>query len=200
MHAQLEKHRQRHDAETSHGGYIKWFILADLVMLAAIIGVGCALTLATGSFFALEDRFFWAVLYYAKCSYSLAALPFLAFRLPVIGPLIHGAKPTGYDQTGALVPQLSSGLIREKLRADLEAADEAKEAVLARQRAAEGAKPCAPTPVGTADGLLHAPSFPSPCLATVPPYLALPYLTRRLALPRLALPVTSPRLTSPCLT
>ena len=32
--------------------------------------------------------------------WALAALPFLAFLLPVVGKAFHGAVSTGYDQLG----------------------------------------------------------------------------------------------------
>ena len=42
----------------------------------------------------------------------------MVFSLPVVGPLLHRAKQTGYDRAGMLVPSLSNVLLRKKIVAD----------------------------------------------------------------------------------
>jgi len=137
MRKVLEAHRIESEAQASDGGHLKLFMIYDLVALLATLVVGVVLVpFATSSFLKTTDPFFWTLLYYTKCSYALAALPFLIFGLPIVGPIIHGAMPTGYDQTGALVPKLSSGLIKQKILADEEAVEEG----LARLKAKEAGK------------------------------------------------------------
>lgn len=137
MHKVLEAHRIESEAQASDGGHLKLFMIYDLMALLATLAVGVVLVpLATNTFLKTSDTFFWTMLYYTKCSYALAALPFLFFGLPIVGPIIHGSMPTGYDQTGALVPKLSSGLIKQKIQADEEAVEEG----MARLKAQEAGK------------------------------------------------------------
>ena len=60
------------------------------------------------------------MLFFAVFSYSLASFPFVLFEVPILGQALHGAEKTGYDQSGALAPKLSSGLLKMKIAADRE--------------------------------------------------------------------------------
>lgn len=51
---------------------------------------------------------FWTAFYFAKNTYACAALPFLLFSIPLLGPALHKAKPTGYDMHGLLCAKLGA--------------------------------------------------------------------------------------------
>jgi len=120
----LKEHREALGVQTGEGGYLKYFLVFDLLVLACLlltIWALCAFDyVRPGWFFAsIEDHgAFWAMLYYMKFAYAIMAFPFLVFSLPVWGPIIHGALPTAYDKHGQLVPRLSSAELKEKIKAD----------------------------------------------------------------------------------
>ena len=66
---------------------------------------------------------FWASIFYMKAIYALLSFPFLLFVLPMVGPALHHAKETAYDQAGRLVPKLSDSLIKEKIKQEEEPPD-----------------------------------------------------------------------------
>ena len=136
MQVYLEKHRADHQASTRCGGCLKWFVLFDVVMLCMVVGSFAFLVgyLALPS----SDGLYWALLYYANCVYSLLAFPFLVFKVPVVGEILHGALPTGYDKMGMLVPKLSWVSLKEKGTADEEAEKEGKRAESARRKYSRG--------------------------------------------------------------
>ena len=49
--------------------------------------------------------------------YGLLSFPFLLFVTPMVGQGLHRARATAYDEQGRLVPKLSDGMIKEKLKA-----------------------------------------------------------------------------------
>lgn len=113
------KHRDSISVTRQTGGYLGYFMAYD----AAVVGLDfflfvLAVPLWAGAYMELDNPMFWTCLYFFRLTYALSAWPFLAFALPVVGPLLHKAKPTGYDQSGALVPQLSAALMRQKIDND----------------------------------------------------------------------------------
>ena len=129
MRDALEAHRHEQYAQVRHGGYLAYFLIYDIVilLLAALLWAmllsldyievpGLSLgSRSTDDAEVAHSRAFWAMLYYTKFTVAILAFPFLAFSLPVVGPALHMAIPTAYDKTGALVPKLTSGLLREKI-------------------------------------------------------------------------------------
>ena len=137
--AYIQLHRELHEAKVGSGGQLVYFVLFDAVVLCLCVLVGVVLVpLAGGFFLDSDDVGFWAFLYYTKCTYALLALPFLAFKLPVFGDLMHGALPTGYDRMGQLCPRLSSHLLKEKARNDAETELEVAKALEARRKYESG--------------------------------------------------------------
>ena len=55
----------------------------------------------------------WAVSY-IKTFYALFSWPFLIFMVPVVGGAFAEARPTAYDKSGMLCPNLSSGQLKTK--------------------------------------------------------------------------------------
>jgi hypothetical protein len=49
---------------------------------------------------------------------SLSALPWLIFKLPGIGSLVHGLRPTGYDKSGTLRLEMTLDHARKKYDAE----------------------------------------------------------------------------------
>ena len=137
MEVYLEKHRLMHNTSTRHGGALWRFVVYDALMLCVVVG---GLFLMSGFFLAIppSDALFWTLVYYGNCLYSLATFPFLVFKVPVVGELLHGAMPTGYDKMGMLVPQLSWLQLKEKVAADELAVQEAKKASSARRKYSAG--------------------------------------------------------------
>lgn len=64
----------------------------------------------------LHSRQFWTMTYYMKVYYALMSFPFLIFHIPILGEALYGAKITGYDKSGLLVPRLSISAVTEKQR------------------------------------------------------------------------------------
>jgi len=79
---------------------------------------------------------FWTTLYYMKMVYGLLSFPFLIFRLPLLGRGLVRALPTAYDQSGALVPKLTSALMKKKKKLDDRARAKAQERHIRRLQAA----------------------------------------------------------------
>ena len=57
---------------------------------------------------------FNATLSYIKTFYALFSWPFLIFMVPVVGGAFAEARPTAYDKSGMLCPNLSSGQLKTK--------------------------------------------------------------------------------------
>lgn len=57
---------------------------------------------------------FHATLSYIKTFYALFSWPFLIFMVPVVGGAFAEARPTAYDKSGMLCPNLSSGQLKTK--------------------------------------------------------------------------------------
>ena len=51
---------------------------------------------------------------YIKTFYALFSWPFLIFMVPVVGGAFAEARPTAYDKSGMLCPNLSSGQLKTK--------------------------------------------------------------------------------------
>ena len=113
--------RIKYGAKKSRGNYLPYFMVFDFATLGLatvymLIGYEWrrhSLGIDVPRF---EDPLLWISLYYLKLYYSLLAFPFLIFHVPVFGSALHGAKPTGYDKSGLLVPKLSSSHILKKER------------------------------------------------------------------------------------
>lgn len=118
------------------GGRLQLFMLYDLIVLVIVlaifhaavhlrVGAGVeALAWPADGSLSVDDerrrRLVWSMLYFANFVYSLAALPFALFEVPLLGPALHGAAKTGYDASGTLAPQLTSGLLKMKIAAERE--------------------------------------------------------------------------------
>ena len=118
------------------GGRLRFFMIYDLVVFVVVFaafvigaewrveaGVGALWLPSDGSLDVHEERarrLVWSMLFFAVFSYSLASFPFVLFEVPILGQALHGAEKTGYDQSGALAPKLSSGLLKMKIAADRE--------------------------------------------------------------------------------
>lgn len=74
----------------------------------------------------LAQRYFYLHL----CIVGLVCgLPYLAFKIPVIGPSLLGVKPTGYDQAGNVRPLMTRAEIQAKwAKEEKQAAKEEKHA------------------------------------------------------------------------
>lgn len=95
------------------GGVLPHFLMCDAV-LVIMIGVGCHF-LITSNGWTFDDWITWTTLYYARLVYGLLSFPFLIFNVPALGRALHHAKPTAYDQGGALVPKLSNRDLKQML-------------------------------------------------------------------------------------
>ena len=144
--ALLDTHRRAAKAKAGTGGKVPLFLYYDLyVVLLCIVVFAIITPICYGFFLDFSSHAWWTSLYFFRIFYGILSFPFLVFNLPVIGALLHGAKMTGYDRSGALVPQLTSALLRKKIIADAAASaaevdlqDEIEQMVHAGQKA--GAK------------------------------------------------------------
>ena len=124
---QLTKHREQHNVQTQHGHLLCYAMLYDLLVLVLVLnGITLYIPWKHGYLLDGESEMWWATLYFAECVYALAAFPFFLFSFPIVGPLLHGAQRTAYDQSGMLCPALSSSLIKAKIKAQAEDPTEAK--------------------------------------------------------------------------
>ena len=69
---------------------------------------------ACGASSVTETFMFHATLSYIKTFYALFSWPFLIFMVPVVGGAFAEARPTAYDKSGMLCPNLSSGQLKTK--------------------------------------------------------------------------------------
>ena len=126
LDVQLAKHREQHHVQKRHGHLLCYMMLYDLVVLVLVLGgITIYIPWRHGYFLDASSEMWWATLYFAEFVYALAAFPFFLFSFPVIGPLLHGAQRTAYDQSGMLCPALSSSLIKAKIKAESEDPTEA---------------------------------------------------------------------------
>ena len=79
----------------------------------------------------------WSVIYYTKLVWSLSAVPFLIFNVPVVGESMHQSKMTAYDQMGRLVPALSGAMMKRRIEMEEEEARAAELESLDDDEAAE---------------------------------------------------------------
>ena len=161
MVANLAIHRENEGAEIKHGKLLPAFMAYDLLCLGAVTALGLVIipmrygflperlvTLlplvreesSLGHTLEREDdtlhSLYWAAVYYSDMVYALAALPFLIFEAPIIGTALHGAKKTGYDESGVLAPKLSPSQLKAKIKHDEEVAKYGRTAAADRKRAA----------------------------------------------------------------
>ena len=59
---------------------------------------------------------------------SYAACPFVLFQLPVLGTLLHGLRPTGYDRSGCVRLKMTIDDARKKFEAELAARSKGEKA------------------------------------------------------------------------
>ena len=114
LHAATEAARLKFGVERRCGHRLPLFILYDVCVLVGIIvvlGAECAMLRMRGA----PTWLLWTKAYYAKLIWALFSFPFVLFALPVLGESLHRSKPTGYDQAGKLVAQLSAAKIRRKV-------------------------------------------------------------------------------------
>ena len=102
-----------------HGGLLPYFIVYDaIVVLTLVLSMLVFQPLAHGYFMSWDNVMWGTSLYYAKFCYALSSAPYFIFIIPVIGPALHRAHPTGYDRSGHLVPKLSTALQKHKQKLD----------------------------------------------------------------------------------
>ena len=124
LDAAKEAARIRFKAERGSGSYLPLLMRFDMACLGLLVltfAWQLQSSLWTESLHWRTDMgwdqpMVWHTLYYLKITYALAAWPFMAFFVPVIGAALHGAHRTGYDMAGLLVPQLGNAHIRRKIR------------------------------------------------------------------------------------
>ena len=111
----------------------------DRCVVATIVILGFG-KMAYEGFLTPAHWMFWTTLFYMKMVYGLLSFPFLVFSVPLVGKGMHHAHATAYDQSGTLVPKLSSSLMKKKKAIDDRERARAKERKirkkqLARQKA-----------------------------------------------------------------
>ena len=104
--------RAKYGAEPRRGGRLPGFMKYDryVVVLLLLFGFFHILSMKYDP----SEMMFWTTLFYMRMAYGLSSLPFLIFSVPLIGPGMHHAQATAYDQSGTLVPRLSSSLMKKK--------------------------------------------------------------------------------------
>lgn len=98
--------RLRFGVRRGHGGYVPYLMVYDLVLILCLL-LYLAWHAARLRREGAPTWLFWSTCYYVKLLWALGSFPYLIFIVPVLGQALHQAKPTGYDQSGMLVPQLS---------------------------------------------------------------------------------------------
>jgi len=114
------------------GGYLPLFLCFDALISVAVGAATVHAIVQSG--WGSSDWIFWTVLYYAKMVYGLLSFPFLLFVTPMVGPALHRARATAYNEEGRLVPKLSDSLIKDKIREDAESGKSKKEKKIWFQR------------------------------------------------------------------
>lgn len=110
----------------------------------------------------LGSALFWSAVYNARTFYALLSFPFLVLAVPVLGPALVGAKPTGYDEAGRLVPRLTPTEARLKFDADQKRREERWAARLAKI-GIHGARHHQPRTLTSSSCRLHPPQMLSTC-------------------------------------
>ena len=109
----LRTARHKLGARVSRGGGQLPLFLCINALISVAVGAATALAIVHNGW-GPADWIFWTVLYYSKMVYGLLSFPFLLFVTPMVGPALHRARATAYDEDGRLVPKLSDALIKEK--------------------------------------------------------------------------------------
>ena len=123
-HAALDEQRVQHAASTNNrGGALPYFLLFSEGSLVLLVAFYAHLIWSEG--LDSTSPLFWAYLYNLKLTYGVLGFPYLIFALPLLGQSLIASEPTGYDESGLLVPKLTATQKRAKYEVDrlLEAAE-----------------------------------------------------------------------------
>ena len=118
--------RIRYGARLGKGGYVPYFMLYYDLPLLLILGTLLAVHVIWLHMHDAPSWLIWTSCFFYKLLWALASWPYVAFIVPVLGEALHQAKPTGYDQSGNLVPQLGSAMIKKKVHLDAQRKAEAQ--------------------------------------------------------------------------
>lgn len=128
--------RLKYGVQRRRGGYLPYFMLYDAFMVVVLL-LWTWFQIATLSAQGAPPWLFWSVIYYTKLVWSLSAVPFLIFNVPVVGESMHQSKMTAYDQMGRLVPALSGAMMKRRIEMEEEEARAAQLEALDDDEAAE---------------------------------------------------------------
>ena len=91
------------EREVQRGGRLGKFFWWDTLSVCLVVGLGVFAWLVGGQ----EGWRLRTTLYWLRTLYGLLALPFVAFKIPILSPLLLGVfKGTGYDRLGRVVLQV----------------------------------------------------------------------------------------------
>lgn len=159
--ASLATHRTRLKVPRKHGLLLgSVFMYYDCCVLCVVLGVGVFyIPMTEGYFLDVDSELWWATLYFCQFAYALASFPFLAFEVPIVGELLHGAKKTAYDASGMLCPKLNTSQMKAKMK--LEEEDEETRTGGVRQLADAALQTTATTAASIIQGgvRMRRPSF-----------------------------------------
>jgi len=121
VNALIAAARLKYGVQRRRGGYLPYFMLYDATVVVVLL-LWTWYQIATLSAQGAPQWLSWSVIYYTKLVWSLSAVPFLIFNVPVVGESMHQSKMTAYDQMGRLVPALSGAMMKRRIEMEQEEA------------------------------------------------------------------------------
>uniref|UniRef100_A0A7S0JGZ4 Uncharacterized protein n=1 Tax=Calcidiscus leptoporus TaxID=127549 RepID=A0A7S0JGZ4_9EUKA len=114
MSAAIREARESTGAESQRDSMLPLFMVYDVSVSVTLAVAFSVYAIARG----FSEDMVGTGIYYLHILYGLLSAPFLLFSAPIFGPALHRSCPTGYDKSGLLVPKLSGGLIKRKIKAE----------------------------------------------------------------------------------